>query len=222
MWLLTEIADSLPHLLIVCAGSIGDAFYDRVVPPNLVVTGVISDASRRSLLRSASVALNPMRIGSGTNLKLVEYLANRIPTVSTPFGARGLQAVSGEHLVLAEPDGFADAVEQLLADPETADDLAAAGHDLVAGGLDWPSPLADQLTQVVRTAAACWRPSTSRVTPTTRARRTRRWRTTRPRADASAASNDARRATWAVRAAPHRQRQLDAVLKRRLGSPARP
>lgn len=152
VWLLTEIADSLPDLLIVCAGSIGDAFYDRVVPANLVMTGVVSDAARRSLLRSATVGLNPMRIGSGTNLKLVEYLAHHVPTVSTPFGARGLPVASGEHLLLAEPEAFADAVAQVLADPEAADHLAAAGHDLVAATYGWPT-LAEQLTQVVRTAA---------------------------------------------------------------------
>ena len=66
-----------------------------------------------------------MRIGSGTNLKLVEYLANHVPTVSTPFGARGLPVESGRHLLLAEPEDFADAVEQVLADPASADRLAA-------------------------------------------------------------------------------------------------
>jgi glycosyltransferase involved in cell wall biosynthesis len=164
VWLLTEIADSLPHLLIVCAGSIGDAFYDRVVPPNLVMTGVISDAARRSLLRSATVALNPMRIGSGTNLKLVEYLANHVPTVSTPFGARGLPVASGEHLLLAEPEDFADAVEQVLADRRPT---ARPPRPHWWRRLRLPA-LADQLTQVVRTAATL--AGATQVTPATRAR----------------------------------------------------
>jgi glycosyltransferase involved in cell wall biosynthesis len=137
---------------VACAGSIGDAFYDRVVPPNVVFTGVITDASRRSLLRSAHVALNPMRLGSGTNLKLVEYLANQIPTVSTPFGARGLDVVDGTHLRLAEAEGFADAIDAVLADPDAADRMARAGRALVANDLAWPV-LADRFTAVVATAA---------------------------------------------------------------------
>lgn len=152
VWLLTEVADAVPHLLVVCAGSIGDAFYDRVVPPNVVFTGVITDASRRSLLRSAHVALNPMRLGSGTNLKLVEYLANRIPTVSTPFGARGLDVVDGTHLRLAEAEGFAAAIDAVLADPDAADRMARDGRALVATDLAWPV-LADRFTAVVATAA---------------------------------------------------------------------
>lgn len=152
VWMLTEIADALPHLLIVSAGSIGDAFYDRVVPPNMVFTGVVSDSSRRLLLRSAHVALNPMRLGSGTNLKLVEYLANQIPTVSTPFGARGLDVVDGTHLRLAEPEGFADAIGAVVTDPEASARMAVAGRQLVATDLAWPT-LATHFTQVVATAA---------------------------------------------------------------------
>ena len=152
VWMMTEIADSLPDLLIVSAGSIGDAFYDRVVPSNMVFTGVISDSSRRDLLASADVALNPMRIGSGTNLKLVEYLANQIPAVSTPFGARGLDVVDEFHLRLAGPDGFAEAIEWVLTDPDRADNMAAAGRDLVAADLGWPE-LAKRLADVVSRAA---------------------------------------------------------------------
>jgi len=152
VWMLTELADALPHLLIVSAGSIGDAFYDRVVPPNMVFTGVITDASRRLLLRSAHVALNPMRLGSGTNLKLVEYLSNQIPTVSTPFGARGLDVVDGTHLRLAEPEGFAAAIDHVLTDADAAARMARAGRDLVATDLAWPV-LADQLTDLVTSTA---------------------------------------------------------------------
>jgi hypothetical protein len=53
-----------------------------------------------------SFALNPMRIGSGTNLKLLEYLAAGVPVVSTPFGGRGIDVVDGEHLRFAEPDAL--------------------------------------------------------------------------------------------------------------------
>ena len=123
VWLLTEIADSLPGLLMVCAGSIGDAFYNRIVPPNLVFTGVVSDASRRSLLRS-----------------------------STPFGARGLDVVDGEHLRLAEPDDFAATVEDVLGDRTAAHHMALHGHHLVAATLGWPA-LAERFTQVVLDAA---------------------------------------------------------------------
>lgn len=157
VWLLTEIADSLPGLLIVCAGSIGDAFYDRVVPSNLVFTGVVSDAARRSLLRSATVGLNPMRTGSGTNLKLVEYLAHAIPTVSTPFGARGLDVTDGEHLLVADPPRFADTVEAVLGDPSVADRLATAGRKLVEATHGWPV-LADRLSAVVAAASGVSEP----------------------------------------------------------------
>ena len=49
-----------------------------------------------ALLGCVDVALNPMRTGSGTNLKLIEYLACGVPAVSTPFGVRGLAVVDGD------------------------------------------------------------------------------------------------------------------------------
>ncbi len=52
---------------------------------------------------AASVAVNPMVSGSGTNLKIVEYLAAGVPVVSTPFGMRGLDLRPDEHLCWRSP-----------------------------------------------------------------------------------------------------------------------
>jgi glycosyltransferase involved in cell wall biosynthesis len=89
------------------------------------------------LLGAADVALNPMRIGSGTNLKLLEYLAWAIPVVSTPFGARGIEVIDGIHLRFAEPERFATTVAEVLADPLGAEQRARAGRSLVAERYGW-------------------------------------------------------------------------------------
>jgi len=39
---------------------------------------------------SETVAINPVTQGSGTSMKTLSYLANRLPLISTPFGMRGL------------------------------------------------------------------------------------------------------------------------------------
>src|SRR5699024_4297402 len=107
--LIAEIAAGLPRIQFVSVGSHGDAFSSRRLPGNLSFTGRVTDTVRRRLLDTASIALNPMRIGSGTNLKLIEYLAAGIPTVTTRFGARGVPVVDGEHLLIAEPEDFSAA-----------------------------------------------------------------------------------------------------------------
>ncbi len=114
---LVELADANPDLFIVSAGNHAQAFEGRHLPTNIVFPGPVSERTKQALLASATVALNPMRTGSGTNLKIIEFLAHGVPTVSTPFGARGLGLVDREHLILASPNEFASAIRQTASDP---------------------------------------------------------------------------------------------------------
>ncbi len=144
---LIDVADSVPEVVFVLAGSHSDHFRSRSVPPNVVLAGVVSEAAKATLLATADVALNPMRLGSGTNLKLVEYFAAGVPAVSTPFGARGLD-VDSRHLVLAETDQLPAAIRSVTSDPAAAAERAAAGRALVVGGYDWQA-LGDRLAEVL-------------------------------------------------------------------------
>ena len=134
---LQGVAPELPDVLLLSVGHHGQAFLHRLTPPNLVFPGMVSTRAKDLLLRSADVALNPMRQGSGTNLKLLEYLAVGVPVVSTPFGARGIEVVDGEHLLLAEPTRFAAAVRTTLDDPVAAARRAEAGRALVRDRYGW-------------------------------------------------------------------------------------
>jgi glycosyltransferase involved in cell wall biosynthesis len=62
------------------------------------------------LLAAADVAVNPIDSGSGSNVKLAEYLAAGLPVITTPFGLRGYEKFA--HLVtVAELDQFVDAIQ---------------------------------------------------------------------------------------------------------------
>jgi glycosyltransferase involved in cell wall biosynthesis len=64
----------------------------------------------RPLLAAADVAVNPIGSGSGSNVKLAEYLAAGLPVVTTPLGLRGYEAYA--HLVtVAELNEFVGAVQ---------------------------------------------------------------------------------------------------------------
>ena len=60
-------------------------------------------------LNLADVAVNPMLSGSGTNLKMFDYMASGIPVVSTKVGARGIDK-QDELLVIAEVEDFEQAI----------------------------------------------------------------------------------------------------------------
>ncbi|MGF7234639.1 MAG: glycosyltransferase [Frankia sp.] len=89
-------------------------------------------------LAAASVSINPMRSGSGVNIKMVDAMAAGLPVVSTAVGSRGMHWEPGRDLLVADdPEGFARAVARLLDDPRHAAGVAAAGREFVVRELDW-------------------------------------------------------------------------------------
>lgn len=85
----------------------------------------------------ATVSVNPMRSGSGVNIKAIEAMSAGTPVVSTPTGSRGLGWRPGEHLLVADdPGAFADAVCGLLDNPWLAAEVGTAGREFVLRELD--------------------------------------------------------------------------------------
>jgi len=83
--------------------------------PGIRFTGTLADL--RPEICKAAVCVVPLRIGSGTRLKILEAAALGKAIVSTRIGAEGLEFVDGEEIVLADaPSEFAEAVASLLAD----------------------------------------------------------------------------------------------------------
>ena len=59
------------------------------IPANVRITGTVDQVP--PYLLAADVALNPVISGSGTSLKMPEYLAAGLPVVTTEFGLRGFE-----------------------------------------------------------------------------------------------------------------------------------
>lgn len=155
--LILRLAPSLPEVVFVVAGSVGMYFKDWVVPPNVALVGRISETAKQVLLRAASVALNPMLSGGGSNLKILEYMAAGVPVVTTPTGARGLRAVAGTHHLAVGIEQFGSAIRDVLGDPGGADERAVHARRLVEEHYDWRllgRRMAEILTGVTATAPA--------------------------------------------------------------------
>jgi glycosyltransferase involved in cell wall biosynthesis len=112
------------------------AWLRRLEGPGVVVTGAVDDV--RPHLERASVVVAPLRVGSGTRLKVLEGLSTAKPVVSTTLGAEGLDVTDGEHLLLADdPAEMADAILRVIADEALAARLGAAGRALVLERYGW-------------------------------------------------------------------------------------
>ena len=91
----------------------------------------------RPFLAESSVMAVPLRIGGGSRLKILEALACNCPVVSTSVGAEGLRLEPGRDYILAEPDAMADALVQVLQDPQPAQAMTESGREVVLGEYDW-------------------------------------------------------------------------------------
>ncbi len=103
--------------------------------PGITVTGRVP--SIQPYLSGAELYVAPLRVGSGSRLKLIEAMAAGKAILSTTIGAEGIGATDGEHLVLADtPDEWASAVLRLLDDPAERERLGTAARHFAAR-FDW-------------------------------------------------------------------------------------
>lgn len=77
----------------------------------LIATGRVPEVA--PYFAAADAGLNPVTQGSGANVKLFEYLATRLPVISTPFGVRGTDLQPGDYLQY-EGHGLKSAIESFL------------------------------------------------------------------------------------------------------------
>jgi glycosyltransferase involved in cell wall biosynthesis len=104
-----------------------------------VATGVIEDLPAH--IAAADVAVAPMLSGSGTNLKILEYLATGLPVVTTPIGAEGLPLTDGETALVTEPEDVAAETCRLLRDGDLRERLGANGRELAVSEFSWSTTL---------------------------------------------------------------------------------
>jgi glycosyltransferase involved in cell wall biosynthesis len=104
--------------------------------PAVSVTGFVHDV--RPYLAGSSVVVVPIRLGSGTRMKILDAWAMGKAVVSTSLGAEGLKAAHGENTLIAdEPEEFASYVVSLLRDRNLRAALGRAGRGLVEEEYAW-------------------------------------------------------------------------------------
>ena len=97
---------------------------------SITVTGAVEKIE--PYIEKSAVVVVPLRIASGTRLKILEALAMGKAVVSTSVGAEGLDVTYGKNILIAdEPEDFANAVIGLLKDVHKRKELGANGRKLV-------------------------------------------------------------------------------------------
>lgn len=141
LWLLREIwrliQRELPQARLRLAGrGMDDEIRSYDGRDGVEIAGEVP--SIRDELAAATVALNPMRFGSGMRLKALEAFAAGTPLVSTRMGVEGLPVRDGEEALLVDDAvGFARAAVRLAGDLGLQQRLREGGLALVAQGYSW-------------------------------------------------------------------------------------
>lgn len=101
----------------------------------VTVTGSVPDI--QPYIAGSTVFIIPIRMGSGTRLKMIEAMAAGKPIVSTTIGAEGFPVQNGVNIILADsPVNQSEAILNLLQDPERRSNLGSAAS-VFAAQYDW-------------------------------------------------------------------------------------
>src|SRR5579872_4150703 len=98
--ILPEIRRVVPEVEFRIIGSNPTRRVRRLVRPGVTVTGYVKDV--RPSLQDVAVSVVPVRIGRGTQNKMLESMAMGIPTVASSTAAKGVQALPGKHFLMAQ------------------------------------------------------------------------------------------------------------------------
>ena len=144
---LPRIQESVPDVKFSIVGGNPSARVQKLAEKEgIVVTGRVPEI--KPYFAEATVFVVPLRIGSGTRLKILEALAMGKAIVSTSVGAEGLDLKDGEEIFIAdEPKVFAEAVTRLLKDPSLRRRIGESGRARVEQDYDWRS-ISEKLHQL--------------------------------------------------------------------------
>jgi FkbM family methyltransferase len=161
--ILNRLAPADPDTTFIIVGgasvsAVAEGFSSHL-PSNVRVLGAVSDEERNEAYAAADIAINPMFTGSGTNIKMLDFLAAGLPTITTPIGARGINNRDGECFIVDIISRFSEWIRRLRQDPELYARLAAGGRKLTEDVYDWQH-ISEQLGKLILQHARTKKPST--------------------------------------------------------------
>lgn len=118
----------------------------------IIVTGFVDNIYK--YLARATVAVCPIRSGSGIQNKVLEAMSSGTPVVATSYAVEGIQATPEEEIIIADnPVDFAQRVVELLQDATLRQKLALNARKLIEEKYTWEASV-EQLERIYQAAIA--------------------------------------------------------------------
>lgn len=149
---LLRLSEKLPpNCVLFIVGSVGNSLQEAHVPDKIVVTGYVEDV--KPYFQVADIALNPITIGGGSNIKMFEYMASGLPVITTPLGARGITGVKNyENIIISEPKKFLENLRELIENQELRESIGRRARELAIRKYSWET-LAEKELEVLHRVA---------------------------------------------------------------------
>jgi polysaccharide biosynthesis protein PslH len=101
------------------------------------ISGWVQDV--QPFLKGAGVYVAPLRMGSGTRLKILEAMAAGCAVVATPIAISGMRAEAHAALIVTEKaEKMAQEIIHLLQNPTQRATLGKSAQEFVKRYYDWP------------------------------------------------------------------------------------
>lgn len=89
-------------------------------------------------MQRASVFIAPIRIGSGTKIKVLNAMAQAKPVVATTTAAEGIDVTAEKDILIADDPGeFAEKTVYLLNHEQIAKEIGARARELIEKKYSW-------------------------------------------------------------------------------------
>jgi len=127
---LPSVRQKIPDIHFYIVGRGSDKVLSDLKDPGISIMGELPTVL--PYLCHANVAIVPLKFESGTRFKIIEAGACKIPIVSTTLGAEGLPVEDRTHILIADtPESFANAIIDLLTNPDMGDKLKENCYKLI-------------------------------------------------------------------------------------------
>jgi polysaccharide biosynthesis protein PslH len=145
-YIFTLIKENIPDIKFTIAGKNmpADVQTDLSKDKNVLVTGYVEDI--RPYIAAAKLFIVPIRIGSGTRLKILQAMAMKKCIISTSIGCEGIDVKDNYNIIIADDEKtFADKVIDVYNNFEKRKFISENAYKTAIQKYDWKEIFQEQI-----------------------------------------------------------------------------
>jgi FkbM family methyltransferase len=138
-FIIKDLAPILPDITFIIAGGVGEGINKNISNglKNVIITGSLSEKEKLLYLTGSDIAINPMFSGSGTNIKMFDFMAAGLPIITTEIGARGITKNDYVGIVICNKSGFISSLQDFANNDEKSQRFGDANRELAERNFSW-------------------------------------------------------------------------------------